>query len=188
MLEPSEAGVWNRGQETSMLEIELGRPDASEHIPYFGQYIALVPNGNIIGILTKQVSGTAGFFGSFTAGEARQRPAPGEWNPIEIAGHLVDTERVLAYRLLRIARADPVLWESIEFESYVEHGGFAERDLAEIMDEFVAVRASTVALLRGLGVAARERRAPDEWSCRSVRALAYVIAGHELHHVADLEG
>ena len=118
---------------------------------------------------------------------ARQRPAPGEWNPIEIAGHLVDTERVLSYRLLRIARADATLWESIEFEDYVEHGGFTERDLTEIINEFVAVRTSTVALLRGLDAAAWERRMPDEWSLRSVRSLAYVIAGHELHHVADLE-
>jgi hypothetical protein len=171
-----------------MLEIDLGRPEASEHIPYFGQYIELVPNGDITEILTRQVSETAGFFGRFTAEEARQRPAPGEWNPIEIAGHLVDTERVLAYRLLRIARADPVLWESIEFEDYVEHGGFTERDLADIVIEFVAVRASTVVLLRGLGAAAWERRMPGEWSCRSIRSLAYVIAGHELHHVADLEG
>jgi hypothetical protein len=169
-----------------MLEIELGRPEAGEHIPYFGQYIELVPNGDIIEILATQISETARFFGRFTADEARQRPAPGEWNPIEIAGHLVDTERVLAYRLLRIARADSVLWESIEFEDYVEHGGFNERDLAEIVDEFVAVRASTVALLRGLRVAAWERRMADEWSLRSVRSLAYVIAGHELHHVADL--
>lgn len=169
-----------------MMEIDLGRPDAGEHIAYFGQYIALVPNGNIIETLTKQIRETAGFFEQFTPDEAVRRPAPGEWNPLEIAGHLADTERVLAYRLLRIARAEPVLWESIEFEGYVEHGGFTGRNLADIMDEFTAVRGATVALLHGLDEAAWERRMPDEWSCRSVRALAYVIAGHERHHVADL--
>jgi hypothetical protein len=168
------------------VKVELGRPEASEHIPYFGQYIELVPDGDITEILENQISETDGFFGRFSAEAARQRPAPGEWNPIEIAGHLVDTERVLSYRLLRIARADATLWESIEFEDYVEHGGFSERDLMEIMDEFVAVRTSTVALLGGLSAAAWERRMPDEWSVRSVRSLAYVIAGHELHHVADL--
>jgi len=169
-----------------VIEIEVGRPDAGEQIPYFEQYIALVPNGNIIEVLEKQIRETVRFFARFTPEDALRRPASGEWNPIEIAGHLVDTERVLAYRLLRIARADSTLWESIDFEAYVEHAGFSARSLADVVAEFVAVRASTVALLGGLGDVAWARRMPDEWSCRSVRSLAYVIAGHELHHVADL--
>ncbi len=170
-----------------MVEIELGRPDAAEHIPYFGQYIDLVPGGDIVEILEKQIHATVGSFERLTPADAQRRPAPSEWNAIEIAGHLVDTERVLAYRLLRIARADPTLWESIDFEAYVEHGGFNGRRIEDIVHEFVAVRHSTVALLRGLDDAAIARRMPEEWSCRSARSLAYVIAGHELHHVADLE-
>ena len=98
-----------------------GRPEPGEHIPYFGQYIARVPDGNILDLLARQIDDTVAFFAPFTREAALRRPAPGEWNPIEIAGHLVDTERVLGYRLLRIARADPVLWESIEFEPYVDH-------------------------------------------------------------------
>jgi hypothetical protein len=168
--------------------IDAGRPASDEHIPYFRQYIDLVPEGDIIETLTRQIGETAAFFAAFTPEEARQRPAPGEWSIVEIAGHLGDTERVLAYRAFRIARADPVLWESVEFEPYVEHGGFQTRDLRAVVDEFVAVRGATVALLRGLDATAWERRMPEEWSCRSVRSLAYLIAGHELHHVADLNG
>lgn len=171
-----------------MTNFDPGRPAGDEHIPYFGQYIALVPDGDIVDVLTRQIGETSAFFAAFTPEMARWRPAPGEWNALEIAGHVADTERVLAYRMLRIARADPVLWESIEFEPYVEFGGFEERELAAIVEEFAAVRHATAALLRGLGQAGWRRRMPDEWSCRSVRALAYVIAGHELHHVADLRG
>lgn len=166
---------------------EHGRPESSEYLPYFGQYIGLVPDGDIIETLASQIGGTADCLSAFTADAARWRPEVGEWNALEIVGHMVDTERVLAYRLLRIARADPALWESIEFEPYVEYGAFDERDLGEIMAEFVAVRGATVALMGGLGEAALARRMPEEWSCRSVRSLAYLIAGHERHHLVSLQ-
>lgn len=169
-----------------MIAVKSGRPASDEHMPYWRQYIDLVPDGDIVEILATQIVETAAFFARFSPEEAAKRPAPGEWNVTEIAGHLGDGERVLAYRMLRIARADPVLWESVEFEPYVEHGGFDGRELAAVVDEFVAVRGATVALLRGLDETAWARRMPEEWSCRSLRSLAYVIAGHELHHVAGL--
>jgi hypothetical protein len=162
------------------------RPDSDEHIPYFGQYIALVPDGDIIEVLEGQIDTTVAHLRELTPEAAQSRPAPGEWNPAEIVGHLSDTERVLNYRALRIARADATLWESIDFEAYVEHARFDARPMTSLVDELMAVRAATVAFLRGLDQSAWDRRMPDEWSCRSVRALAYVIAGHELHHLADL--
>ncbi|HEX5166054.1 MAG TPA: DinB family protein [Thermomicrobiales bacterium] len=171
-----------------MARFDPGRPAGDEHLPYWGQYIELVPDGDIADVLESQISTTVDSLRALTPVQAGRRPAPGEWNALEIVGHLADTERVLAYRVLRIARADPVLWESIEFEPYVEHGEFDGRELWTLIDEFVATRAATVAMLRGLGEAAWQRRMPEEWSCRSVRSLAYVIAGHELHHLADIRG
>jgi hypothetical protein len=162
------------------------RPAADEHIPYFGQYIALVPDGDIIEVLAGQIGETVESLREMSPEAAQTRPAPGEWNPAEIVGHLIDTERVLGYRALRIARADPTMWESIDFEAYVEHAQFDARPMVSLVDEFVAVRAATVAFLGGLDQSAWNRRMPDEWSCRTVRSLAYVIAGHELHHLADL--
>jgi DinB family protein len=123
---------------------------------------------------------------AFTAEQALRREAPGEWNTVEIVGHLVDTERVFGYRALRIARADPVMWTAVEFPHYAAAADFQERPLGDVMAEYAAVRAAFVAFLRGLNAAAWERRAPADWTIRSVRAVAYAMAGHELHHLADI--
>ena len=105
---------------------------------------------------------------------------------MEIVGHLVDTERVFGYRALRIARADPVMWTAVEFPHYAAAADFQERPLGDVIAEYATVRAAFVAFLRGLNAAARERRAPADWTIRSVRAVAYAMAGHELHHLADI--
>ena len=162
------------------------RPAADECLPYYFQYIDLVADGHIVELLERQITETAAYLAGFTAEQASRREAPGEWNVLEIVGHVVDVERVSADRALRIARADPVKWAQVDFNGYAAAASFRDRPLKEILAEFAAVRASTVALLRGLDDAAWERRAPADWTLRSVRAIAYNIAGHELHHLADI--
>ena len=163
-----------------------GRPDADECLPYYFQYIQLVPDGHIVDMLEHQITESAAFLSAFTPQQALRREAPGEWNILEIVGHLADTERVFGYRALRIARADPVMWTAVEFEDYVAAANFQERPLGDVVAEFTAVRAAFIAFLRGLDAAAWQRRGPQEWTTRSVRALAYAMAGHELHHLADI--
>ena len=163
-----------------------GRPDADECLPYYFQYIQLVPDGHIVERLERQVTETAAILSAFTPQEALRREAPGEWNILEIVGHLADTERVFGYRALRIARADPVMWTAVEFEDYVAAANFQERALGDVVAEFTTVRAAFIAFLHGLDAAAWQRRGPQEWTTRSVRAIAYAMAGHELHHLADI--
>lgn len=169
-----------------MISINSGRPAADECIPYFARYIDLVPDGDIGKILERQIADTAALLASYTPAQAQWRPAPEEWSATEIVGHLADTEWVFVYRALRIARADPLPWTPAELEVYVAAADFQHRPLGDVTAEYVSVRAATVSLLRGLDQAAWERRAPEGWSCRSVRAIAYNIAGHELHHAIDL--
>ena len=171
-----------------MEKADLGprRPGADECLPYYFQYIALVGEGDIVAILERQLAESAAFLATFTPEEARWREAPGEWNVVEIVGHLADVERVFAYRALRIARADPVMWTNVEFADYAAAADFAARPLGDVVAEYSAVRAAFVALLRGLDTAAWERRAPADWTLRSVRAVAYAMAGHELHHLASI--
>jgi hypothetical protein len=163
-----------------------GRPDADECLPYYFNYIDLVTDGPIVPRLERQIGESAAYLAAFTAEQALRREAPGEWNTVEIVGHLVDTERVFGYRALRIARADPVMWTAVEFPHYAAAADFQERPLGDVMAEYAAVRAAFVAFLRGLNAAAWARRAPADWTIRSVRAVAYAMAGHELHHLADI--
>ena len=163
-----------------------GRPAADECLPYYFQYIRLVPDGHIVERLERQITESAAFLSGFTPQQARWREAPGEWNILEIVGHLADVERVFGYRALRIARADPVMWTAVEFENYAAAANFQERPLGDVVAEFTAVRAAFIAFLRGLDAAAWQRRGPQEWTTRSVRAIVYAMAGHELHHLADI--
>ena len=97
---------------THETDLGPGRPDADECLPYYFQYIRLVPDGHVVARLERQIGESAAFVAGFTPEQARRREAPGEWNAVEIVGHLIDTERVFGYRALRIARADPVMWTS----------------------------------------------------------------------------
>ena len=163
-----------------------GRPGRDECQPYYFEYIDLVPDGHVVTLLERQIGETAAYLAGLTPEQALRREAPAEWNAVEIVGHLADTERVYEYRALRIARADPVMWTSVEFEGYQAAAGFQARALGDVLAEYAAVRASFVALLRGLDATAWERRAPADWPLRSVCAVAYSMAGHELHHLADI--
>ena len=167
-------------------KLDPGRPDADECLPYYFQYIDLVPGGPVVTSLERQIGATAAYLAAFTPEQAQRREAPREWNAVEIVGHLADTERVFGYRALRIARADPVMWTAVEFPDWAAAANFTERSLGDVVAEYAAVRAAFVAFLRGLDAAAWQRRAPADWTLRSVRAVAYAMAGHELHHLADI--
>ena len=163
------------------------RPATGEYIPYYGRYIALVPDGELVATLARQVEETAALLASFSPAQAQYRPAPGEWNTVEIVGHLADMERVFAYRALRIARRDPKPLEGVDdVDGYVAAAGFAARSLADVAAEFAAVRQATLALFRSLDAAAWARVGTADGNAISVRALGYIIAGHELHHLADI--
>ena len=163
------------------------RPAADEHTPYYGRYIALVPGGELVTTLARQGEETAAFLATLAEERARARPAAGEWNATEIVGHLADTERVLGYRALRIARHDPTPLEGVgDFAAYVTEADFARRTLADVATEFAAVRQATLAFFRTLDAAAWARTGVADGERISVRALGYIIAGHELHHTPDL--
>lgn len=163
-----------------------GRPTADEHIPYYGQYVALVPDGDVVEIMERQIEETRAYFAGFSSDAALWRPRPEEWNAIEVAGHLGDAERLLMHRAFHVARGDDTPWENFEPDLYVENGGFGSRTMPDVMTEWATVRAATLALLRGLDAAAWTRRMPETFSVRSVRAFAYTVAGHVTHHIAAL--
>jgi hypothetical protein len=170
----------------STLTTSFGRPQSDEYNPYYERYISLVGSEDIIGLLTRQALEAATLFNSANA-KADFRYAPGKWSVKEMLGHVNDTERIMAYRALRIARGDKTPIEGYEQDHYVRDGNFGQRTLADLIEEFADVRTATLALFRNFDAEAGLRRGVANKNEVSARALAYIIAGHELHHRKVLE-
>lgn len=162
------------------------RPDASEYAPYYGTYVGKVPEGDLLHILEHQHRDTQALLSGLSEAKALHRYAPGKWSVKEVVGHLTDAERVFSYRALRFARGDAKPLQGFDENAWVPAGKFDARPLADLAAEFAAVRRATIALFKSLDAAALERRGVASDNAVSVRALAYIIAGHERHHVSIL--
>ena len=162
------------------------RPAADEHAPYYARYIDLVPDVDLLDYLQRQMEGTAAFLRAIPEALHGHRYAEGKWSIREMVGHIADTERIFAYRALRFARADQTPLAGFDENAYVPAGQFDRRPLAELIDEFEAVRRATVALVRGLQPEAWTRIGTANGKAISVRALVYIAAGHERDHLGTL--
>lgn len=158
-----------------------GRPESNEYAPYYHKYVSLVPDGDILVTLEKQSSDTVALLSPReAAGDFRY--AVGKWSVKEMLGHVIDSERVFSYRAMRIARNDKTPMEGFEQDDYVQYGPFGQSSLTALLEEFTSVRKATLPLFRALDEAAWTRRGVANNHDVTVRALAYIIAGHELHH------
>jgi hypothetical protein len=165
----------------------IARPQTGEYAPYYERYISLIQGEDILNTLDQQRREMMLLLSCREEEEGNFRYAPEKWSAKEVLGHVCDTERIFAYRALRIARADTAPLEGFEQDDYVRNGPFAQRPVADLVEEFIAVRRATLSLLRNLDEAAWMRRGVANKNDVSVRALAYIIAGHELHHRRILE-
>lgn len=164
-----------------------GRPGADEFAPYYAGYIARVPPGGLVSVLEEERGGPRRMLEGLTDAQAEHAYAPGKWTIKEVMGHVTDTERVFAYRALRIARGDATPLPGFDQDAYVPAGAFGGRTLESLLDEFEAAREATVRLLGGIPEEAWLRRGVASGHTVSVRALACMAAGHELHHRTLLE-
>ncbi len=165
-----------------MPHLTLGRPPANEYAPYHAGYVASVPEGDIFEILSRQGTEFPVFLHSLGEARGNHRYAPDKWTVKEVIGHVNDTERVFSYRALRFARADETPLASFEQDQYVPMGNFGARTLASLADEFAHLRATTLDLYYHLDADALARRGSASGFVVSVRAMAFVIAGHVAHH------
>jgi DinB superfamily len=164
----------------------ITRPTTDEYAPYYGTYINKVPERDLVDLLSQQIEETSILLASISEAQASMAYATGKWSIKEVVGHLSDTERIIAYRALRIARGDVTPLPGFEQDDYVRTAGFDSRQLADLIDEFRSVRAATLSLLCTLDATALQRHGVANGMPVSVRALAYIIAGHERHHVEIL--
>jgi uncharacterized damage-inducible protein DinB len=164
----------------------IPRPAAADYDPYYGTYIDKVPDGDLLRTLESQARETQALLAGLSDAEALHRYAPGKWSIKEVIGHVTDVERVFSYRALRFARADATALSGFDENAWVPAGNFDARFLRDLAAELDAVRRATIALFRGLDAAALARRGTASDNAVSVRAIAWIIAGHERHHVGLL--
>jgi len=164
-----------------------GRPEPGEYADYAAADIAAVPGDDAVEALARLEHETRTAFRSLVdTAESGFAYAPGKWTVKQVLGHLVDDERIFAYRLLCVARGEDAELPGFDENRYVAHSEFEGRRLEDILAEYGVVRAATLGLLRGLPPSAWLRRGRvNGYEC-SVRGLAFHIAGHELHHLRVL--
>jgi uncharacterized damage-inducible protein DinB len=158
------------------------KPAKSEFLPYYERYIALVPDGDVISTLASQLTETQSLLRVLPASVATYRYAPDKWSVNEVVGHMIDSERIFTGRALRFARGDATPIPGFEQDDYVRNATFDAYALSELAAEMETVRQSTIFFFRHLDEEAWTRRGLANNAEVSVRALAYIIAGHELHH------
>jgi len=161
----------------------IGRPEASEYPARYHRYIDLVPEDDVSTAMAEQLDRTVAFLRAIPADDTDRRYAPGKWTVREVVGHILDTERIFGYRLLTFARGDSVTTPRADEELYVRNAGFSRYPLADWIDEFAQVRRSHVMLVRPLTPDAWTRIGNSSIGPISVRAMAYVMLGHERHHL-----
>ncbi len=163
------------------------RPTPADFAEHFRTYVELVPAGHVVATLELQIEDTLALLRGPLAERAEFAYAPGKWTVKQVVGHIADAERVFTARALRFARGDATPLPSFDENAYVAHAGFEDRPLAGLIDDFAAVRHATVRLFRSLPTEAWDRRGLASGKEISVRALAWITAGHELHHRRILE-
>jgi hypothetical protein len=161
----------------------LDRPDDSEYAPFYGGYVGLVPQGDVRDHLRTQIHETIALLSGVREAKAVQAYAPGKWTLKEVIGHMCDAERVFSYRILSIGRGDPAQLPSFDENQWAPASNANARQTAALVLELASVRSATVQLVASLSEEAFLRRGTASGKLVSVRALAYICAGHERHHL-----
>jgi hypothetical protein len=167
--------------------IAIARPGSGEHLPYYTQYIDRVPGDDALPVLESQIVETRKRLAGLSEERALHRYAPEKWSVKTVVGHLTDAERVFTYRALTFARGANTPLPGFDENAWAPEGRFDERRFADLLEEFGAVRQATLAFFRSLDPERMKRSGTANNASISVRALAWIIAGHEIHHVALLE-
>jgi uncharacterized damage-inducible protein DinB len=165
----------------------MNRPEPTEYAEFYGTYISKVPGSDVLGVLESQRVQMLQLFAGRSERDGSFRYAPGKWTVKETLGHITDTERIFTYRALRIARGDQTPLPGFEQDDFVKNGAFSERTLAGLAEEFSLVRGASLALFRSFPEEAWSRKGVASQKEVTVRALAFITAGHQIHHRLILE-
>lgn len=165
----------------------LVRPEPSEHHEYYRGYIDQVPPGNILDLMQETLRHTKEVLAHVPERHGDFCYEPGKWSLKDVVGHMVDTERVFAFRALSMARQDPAALPAMDQDLYAAANNTGDRSLASLVDELEAVRRASIALFSSFDAAAAARTGTASGFPFTVRTFPYIIVGHEIHHCRVLE-
>lgn len=166
----------------------IQRPQTDEYAEFYAGYVRRVPVGSdLLELLSDQPAVLRALLQNVTDERAGVRPAPTEWSVKEVIGHVADTERVFAYRLMRIARGDQTPLPGFDQDEFVNGTDLNQRSLASLLDEFDFQRRANMLLAASLTDEEIDRRGTASGNPISVRALLHILAGHVLHHIESLK-
>lgn len=163
------------------------RPQQGDYNPYFDNYISLVKGENILIVLENNLAATESFLKSIPETKGDFAYAEGKWSVKQVIIHITDTERVFAYRALTIARGDKTPLPGYDENVWAKNSAAKNRTLADVVEEFLSVRKSTIHLVKSFDEEMLSRKGTTNNNPASVISLLYVIAGHELHHLKVLK-
>lgn len=163
------------------------KPTREEYNAYYETYIGLVPEGELGVMLRNSLASTTELLAGLTEEQGEYRYAPEKWSLKEVLGHINDNERIMGYRLLRVARGDQTPLPGYDQDLLMANAGFADRPLSSLIEEYRAIRESTLALVDNLSAEAWARMGHMSDNPISARAIGYILVGHELHHIGVIK-
>lgn len=158
-------------------------PEENEYAPFYRTYVSKIKDDDVIAILEDQMNETNELFRSLSNEQANYRYAEGKWSIKELAGHMADSERVFGYRAMRIGRNDTTELPGFEQDDYVSNGNFETRSIDDITEELLYIRKANLKLYKSFDETELSRTGTANGYTVSVRALIYITAGHERHHL-----
>jgi hypothetical protein len=156
--------------------------NTAEYNPYYKSYIDIASNSNIVLGLKDNLDSVVEFYSNIESEKHNYAYAAGKWTVKDILLHIIDTERIFAYRALRISRKDSTPMAGFDQDNYVASGVANERTMDSLISEYITVRKATIALFESFSESTLKLLGEASGSKISVRAIGYIITGHENHH------
>lgn len=163
--------------------MKIERPQLGEYPPYFEAYVSRVTGSDLLPELEKGKKNLIDFFSSIPAEKHNYRYAEGKWTIKEILGHLIDAERIFAYRALRFSRNDSTPLPGFDEDAYVPQSNAANRSMEHLLKEYAAVREASITFFESITEEMSLRQSSSNGKTVSVRAFGYMIQGHQQHHI-----
>ncbi len=161
----------------------MSRPEKTEYAEYYGKYISLVTENDVVAVMQNQLDEFTNLFDCVPEEKGTFAYAPDKWTIKELVGHLIDGERVFAYRALRFSRADKIPVEGFEQDDYVANADFNSIKLNDLTEEFSLLRRANILFFKNLTAEMWIQTGTASNVEISVRALAFIMVGHIRHHL-----